>query len=1444
LKFVFQYWFGVFLLLWNAQARGQGLGPNLALGKPVEASGAVWGGFIPSALTDGEPGTIAHPASETGTLGYYFEVDLGGTFQFDRILIRNRADGCCPERLSNYAVEIYSDNGGESGVQVWRAVIRADGSNSGVSGVDVVTRESSTGGNFGGRFIRIVNANGAPYAPQVAEVEVYGAAVPQVRFFDADRDALASGQSTVLRWEISGASGASIQPAIGTVNAMSGLVTITPGATTIYTLTATNEAGPISATVNVGVNVTLAPPRINEFMAANENDLRDEDGDHSDWIEIYNPNDYGLDLGDFFLTDNPANLLQWRFPNVRLARRAFLVVFASQKFRRNVGGELHTNFKLDMDGEYLALVDSSRRVLQQFPASYPNPTTFPVQTKNASYGLGTNSVVGFFRATTPGASNGFAFAGIVADLRFGRERGFYDTNFALTLVSPTPGVTIRYTTNFTTPSATVGNVYSGAIAVTRTMVVRAAAFRQGWAPTDPVTHSYVFLSNVISGPNMNRTITQNATYAPQIRAGLLDLPSISLTTPNTINGGAEVKTAIEWLNPNGAAGFQVDCGIRYYGGAFTDFAKKNFRLYFRREWGAPKLEYPVFAGFDRGIAAVDEFDELELRGGSHDMSQRGFYMSNAFTDDTMLEMGHLNPHGRFVHLYLNGVYWGMYHLRERWSAAMHQEYLGGAKTDYESINGNWNVGGWADPGSPYDGDGSVWARIKELRSDYAAVKPWLDVPQYVDYMLMWMFGGAETEYRAVGPNVPGSGFKFYLNDADGWFCGPYYCAAGDNTVRGAPGRDVGDGPGSIFSMLAREGHPDYRALLADHIQKHFFNGGVLTPERNRARLLARCQEVERAFIAESARWNELTPSAWGSRRDNALNVWLPARTTEAFNQSKAAGFYPALGAPTFNQQGGVVQPGFVVQFPSPAASIYYTTNGTDPRLAGGAISPAAQLFVSVGGGEKIVEAGATWRWFTDAAGLGSSAITNGSATWSAANWKHPAYNDQGWNIGAAQFGYGENDEATQIPFGPDPNRKWTTSYYRRALVATNVASITNLTVRLRRDDGAIVYINGREAARSGIASGPVTGSSFADPDADDGKTFWEIPASVALLVEGTNVIAVEVHQASFTSGDVSFDLELLARRAVENSETGSPVILTNTLVKARAKNGNTWSALNEAFFQTTPSLTISSNELVLSELNFLPANRDGSEFLELHNISDAAINLRGARFTLGIAYQFPTNRDVLLAPGQRLVLVKDLFRFQRHYGIDVPVGGIYHGGLSSTGEQLAFLDATSNPIFLFRYNLTPPWPVTENAGGYTLILSRSGFVWNDPRAWHVSPTADGTPGRADETFFTGDASADVDQDGLPALLEYAAGTVDTDAMSTIEISPSFISGDYFALTFTRSLRADDVSVIAEFSEDLTNWAPGYLLSTVAQPNALAVETWGVPATDKPALFVRLRASRE
>ena len=78
-----------------------------------------------------------------------------------------------------------------------------------------------------------------------------------------------------------------------------------------------------------------------------------------------------------------------------------------------------------------------------------------------------------------------------------------------------------------------------------------------------------------------------------------------------------------------------------------------------KKYGAAKLKHPIFDGFEyKNTPPTDEFDAINLRSGSHDMSRRGGYMASRFVDDTMLEMGQIAPHGRFVHVYLNGQYWG------------------------------------------------------------------------------------------------------------------------------------------------------------------------------------------------------------------------------------------------------------------------------------------------------------------------------------------------------------------------------------------------------------------------------------------------------------------------------------------------------------------------------------------------------------------------------------------------------------------------------------------------------------------------------------------------------------------------------------------------------------------------------------------------------------------
>ena len=162
----------------------------------------------------------------------------------------------------------------------------------------------------------------------------------------------------------------------------------------------------------------------------------------------------------------------------------------------------------------------------------------------------------------------------------------------------------------------------------------------------------------------------------------------------------------------------------------------------------------------------------------------------------------------------------------------------------------------------------------------------------------------------------------------------------------------------------------------------------------------------------------------------------------------------------------------------------------------------------------IIPRESAWKYLDDGSNAGTA-------------WRNPGFNDSGWSNGIAQLGYGDGDEATEIGFGSNSASKYITTYFRRVFDVPNPAAITNLIVRLLRDDGVVVYLNGTEVYRDNMAAGAVTYTNTAVIAIEDDQ-FHGVSVSPALLVPGANVVAVEIHQASATSSDVSFDLELLS----------------------------------------------------------------------------------------------------------------------------------------------------------------------------------------------------------------------------------------------------------------------------------------------------------------------------
>jgi chitodextrinase len=185
--------------------------------------------------------------------------------------------------------------------------------------------------------------------------------------------------------------------------------------------------------------------------------------------------------------------------------------------------------------------------------------------------------------------------------------------------------------------------------------------------------------------------------------------------------------------------------------------------------------------------------------------------------------------------------------------------------------------------------------------------------------------------------------------------------------------------------------------------------------------------------------------------------------------------------------------------------------------------------VSVTTSLPLIVAGSNWRYLDNGSNQGTA-------------WRASGFDDSSWANGNAQFGYGDGDEITTVGFGPNANQKYVTTYFRRSFNVSNPALVAGLGLRLLRDDGAVVYINGTEVARSNMPAGTITNTTLAPANIDGAAEATFVPSTFGpgALVAGTNTVAVEIHQNSRTSSDLSFDLALDAEMNIGGGDITKP----------------------------------------------------------------------------------------------------------------------------------------------------------------------------------------------------------------------------------------------------------------------------------------------------------------
>ncbi len=522
---------------------------------------------------------------------------------------------------------------------------------------------------------------------------------------------------------------------------------------------------------------------------------------------------------------------------------------------------------------------------------------------------------------------------------FDHERGLYFEPFTLALSCKARDARLCYTTDGSQPGISNGTFYTAPLRLTNTATVRVVALAEGKEASEVETRSYIFPREVARqtgsgfpmswGTNLAQAVPASYAISPAVSSSpsrqaelaeaLRALPTLSVVlSPSDLFGSErglfshsqesgeewERAASLEFLPADGTAGFHLGCGVRMQGGWSRrpeESPKHSLRLVFRKRYGPGQLKQPIFGD---GPA---KFDTLILRGGNNNTwlhpssveRRRADYLRDPWMRATYTAMGHPAARDRFVHLYLDGLYWGVYDLCERPDEHFAAAHLGGTEHDYDARNADKIL----------SGDDLAWKRLfalanAGLESDasYAALGELLDVPAFIDYMVLNLYGAngdwdRGSNWYAVRRRNPSGRYLFLVWD-------------GERTLEGIDDNHLNDdddeSPTRLFQKL--RGNAEFRRTFSERARQHLTGSGVLAPAEAAARYRSLAEILDPAIPAEAARWGhyrrdvhpfKLGPyeiytreEHWRPEVKRLLEEYFPHRARVVQKQFSAAGLLP------------------------------------------------------------------------------------------------------------------------------------------------------------------------------------------------------------------------------------------------------------------------------------------------------------------------------------------------------------------------------------------------------------------------------------------------------------------------------------------------------------------------------------------------------------------------
>jgi len=442
-----------------------------------------------------------------------------------------------------------------------------------------------------------------------------------------------------------------------------------------------------------------------------------------------------------------------------------------------------------------------------------------------------------------------------------------------------------------------------------------------------------------------------------------------------VDQATEKRASVEFIDPVSGESVQANCAVAMAGGATgggTSLDRwKSYKLSMRPRFkatlddgtytgGPSKLNFKVFA--DSPVESFDSivFDAVLNHSWLHpnlDQRDHVVYIQDQYMSDLHNAMGGYSPHGIHGYLYINGLHWGMYYFHERPDHNWAAEVFGGDSDEYDAIKHGTgdpdyivNSAVTNAPGvTAFTNYNAMLSTASAVSSDptnltkYDALCKLLDVDNFITYLISNWYGGNtdwphKNWYATCRSNHPDGRWRFHTWDAEH--------AIDKDINAGDINSKIGASPSSIHAYL--DGNAEYLIRFADIVHKQFFNNGVMTHPNTADMWRARMVTVDRAIVAESARWGDNretvanTRSDWKAVQDDKLANFFPQRSEDVLGILTGMGLYPSVDAPAFYvngtaQHGGHVSSTDSLAITAGSGTIYYTIDGNDPRLPGGAV---------------------------------------------------------------------------------------------------------------------------------------------------------------------------------------------------------------------------------------------------------------------------------------------------------------------------------------------------------------------------------------------------------------------------------------------------------------------------------------------------------------------------